>query len=469
MTGTDRRSAGDLLRLCLWTFVVGVATGLFAALLVFMLHGIETLVYGHHEADVPVVTDGTTGLQRFLGITVAGLIAAPAWWAVRRLGRPIRSVEEGMAGTRMPVVETVVNVVLQMATVAAGASVGRENAPREAGAMMASQLAHRLGLDRATTRLLVAAAAGAGLGAIYHIPLAGAVFAFEILLTTVTVRAVMVVLACSAVATTTAGIVVGDQPLYSTVTLSEGFGNLTVAVALGIVCGIAGLAFRYAASRAENAAPMGAHVLWAVPLVFATVGALSLYLPEVLGNGRFAATSVLEETPVWTFALALLAAKTFAVLATLRSGAVGGVLTPGFAIGALAGYLVGVLVQPIAGGIPPADFALLGAAAFLSTSMAAPLFALIVTVEFTGQSSEAYLALFLACATAALTGEILRSALRLPKRIQMPWTRKHDRDGRKERDRDERAHDERAHTERPRDERGHDDLGREERRRAEDR
>ena len=420
----DRRSAADLIRLCVWTFVVGVATGLVAALLVFMLHGIENLVYGQHEGVNPVVTDGTTGLQRFLGITVAGLIAAPAWWAVRRLGRPIRSVEEGMSGTRMPVIETLVNVFLQMATVAAGASVGRENAPREAGAMMASQLAHRFGVDRGTTRLLVAAAAGAGLGAIYHIPLAGAVFAFEILLTTVTVRAVMVVLACSAVATTTAGIVVGDQPLYSTVSLSEGFGNLAVAVTLGIICGIAGMAFRYAASRAEGSAPMGAHVLWALPLAFATVGAMSLYLPEVLGNGRFAATSVLEANPVWTFALALLAAKVVAVLITLRSGAVGGVLTPGFAIGALLGYLVGVVVQPIAPGIPLADFALLGAAAFLSTSMAAPLFALIVTVEFTGQSSEAYLALFLACATAALTGEILRSVLSLPKQIQMPWTRR---------------------------------------------
>lgn len=420
----DRRSAADLIRLCVWTFVVGVATGLVAALLVFMLHGIENLVYGQHEGINPVVTDGTTGLQRFLGITVAGLIAAPAWWAVRRLGRPIRSVEEGMSGTRMPVIETLVNVFLQMATVAAGASVGRENAPREAGAMMASQLAHRLGVDRGTTRLLVAAAAGAGLGAIYHIPLAGAVFAFEILLTTVTVRAVMVVLACSAVATTTAGIVVGDQPLYSTVSLSEGFGNLAVAVTLGIICGIAGMAFRYAASRAEGSAPMGAHVLWALPLAFATVGAMSLYLPEVLGNGRFAATSVLEANPVWTFALALLAAKVVAVLITLRSGAVGGVLTPGFAIGALLGYLVGVVVQPIAPGIPLADFALLGAAAFLSTSMAAPLFALIVTVEFTGQSSEAYLALFLACATAALTGEILRSSLSLPKQIPMPWTRR---------------------------------------------
>ena len=88
----DRRSAADLIRLCVWTFVVGVATGLVAALLVFMLHGIENLVYGQHEGINPVVTDGTTGLQRFLGITVAGLIAAPAWWAVRRLGRPIRSV-----------------------------------------------------------------------------------------------------------------------------------------------------------------------------------------------------------------------------------------------------------------------------------------------------------------------------------------------------------------------------------------
>lgn len=413
---------GLMLRLCLITLVVGVLTGLAAAGLVWMLHIIEDFVYGQHEGDLKVVTEGTTALQRFLGITVAGLIAGPAWYLVRRIGDPIESVEAGMDGVRMPAAETAANAVLQMATVAAGASVGRENAPRELGAMFANQITRRLGVHPELTRVLVAAAAGAGLGAIYHIPLAGAIFALEILLTTITVRACMVVLACSAVATVTSGIIVGTQPLYSTINLSEGFGNLAAAIVLGVVLGLVGVAFRRLISHVQDAAPTGAGVLWQLPGAFILVGLMAIWLPEVLGNGRNAATQVLEDNPAWTFIAALAAAKLIAVAVTLRSGAVGGILTPGFALGSMAGYLLGVVLHPLMPQVPPTDFALLGAAAFLSTAMAAPLFALVVTVEFTGQSSSAYLALFLAAATAALAAELVRGRSMLP--TTLPWNRR---------------------------------------------
>lgn len=411
------------IRLCIYTLIVGLATGLGAAALALIMHGVEYLVYGQHEGDVAVVTEGTTGLQRFLGITVAGLIAGPAWAALRTRAKRIESVEAGMNGRLMPVFSTTVNVLLQMATVAAGASMGRENAPREFGAMVASQMSHRLGIDPLQQRILVAAAAGAGLGAIYHIPLAGAVFSLEILLGSLSITAVMVVLACSAVATVTSGIVVGSSPLYNPINLSEGWGNLGAALILGVVCGAAGYAFRFASSKASEKAPSGWAAAWAIPLVFTLVGGVSLWLPEVLGNGRIAASTVLLERPLLGFALVLLSAKVIAVLLTFRSGAEGGVLTPGFAIGALSGFIIGCLIQPLMPGIPLSDFAILGAAAFLSASMAAPLFALIVTVEFTGQNSAAYLALFLAAATAALTVAVTRAWLRLPRRQSMPWNR----------------------------------------------
>ncbi|MBV7294827.1 chloride channel protein [Corynebacterium sp. TAE3-ERU12] len=411
-----------LVRLCIITFIVGVLTGLAAAGLVWVLHIIEGFVYGQHEGELKVVTEGTEPLQRFIGITIAGLIAAPAWYAVRRFGRPIESVEDGMKGTRMPVVETTANAFLQMATVAAGASVGRENAPRELGAMFASGISHKLALNSETTKVLVAAAAGAGLGAIYHIPLAGAVFALEILLTTITVRAVMVVLACSAIATVTSGIIVGTQPLYSTISLTEGFGNLSGAIFVGVLLGASGVLFRRVTAQAQDAAPRGAGVLWQLPLAFMFVGLIGMWVPEVLGNGRNAATQVLEDNPAWTIIGILMLAKLLAVIFTLRSGAVGGLLTPGFAVGSMAGYLLGVLAQPLFPNVPPTDFALMGAAAFLSTAMAAPLFALIVTVEFTGQPSSAYLALFLAAATAALTAEFINHGKF--DQVTLPWNRK---------------------------------------------
>ena len=94
-------------------------------------------------------------------------------------------------------------------------------------------------------------------------------------------------------------------------------------------------------------------------------------------------------------------------------GAVGGVLTPGFSLGALLGYLLGAALAPMLPGVTPAAFAIIGAAAFLSTTMAAPLFALVVVVEFTGQPSSAYLPLFFAAATAAATAVVMRVLLNM--------------------------------------------------------
>ncbi|WP_225979270.1 MULTISPECIES: chloride channel protein [Corynebacterium] len=409
--------------LCIYTLIVGVGTGLGAAALVKTMQMVEMLVYSRHEGMTAHLTAGTTAAQRFWGITIAGLLAGVAYYLLQTKGKPIRSVTEGMKGKPMPVLSTFINAFLQMITVAAGASVGRENAPRELGAMMSSQLSHRLELDSETRRILVAAAAGAGLGAIYHIPLAGAIFAVEILLGSITIRAMMTVLACSAVATVTSGIVVGNDPLYATIPLSEGWGNLGAAIIVGALCGLLGVVFRSAISRAESNKTHGAAMLWTIPAAFILVGLMSIYLPTVLGNGRLAATEVLVGRPALAFAAALLVAKGIAVFVTLRSGAVGGVLTPGFAIGALAGYCIGVFLQPFMPGLPASDFALLGCASFLSTSMAAPLFAVIVTIEFTGQTSSAYLALFLAAATASLAGRAASETMKIPLNVTMPWNR----------------------------------------------
>ncbi len=416
MTATSYRAT---IRLCWLTLIIGVATGLIAAALTGLLHGIEYLVYGHHEGNVAVVVDGTTGAQRFWGVVIAGAIAGPVWAATRRYLAPVISVDAAMKGTKMPIASTIISIFVQMGTVAAGAPLGRENAPREGGALFANRLSHRLQIDPATTRILVAAAAGAGLGAIYQIPLAGAIFALEILLSSLTITAVMTVLACSAIATITCSLIVGTHTLYHPGALSTGWATIVAGLIIGAICGVLGLVFRKLMNRCEKAAPRAWHAAWAIPAAFLVVGVVSLWLPEVLGNGRSAATRVIEFSGSWSqidaqwigFVCALLAAKIILVALVFRAGAIGGLLTPSFAIGALSGFLVGVVLAPIFhyfdAPIRPSDFALLGAAAFLATSMAAPLFALIVTVEFTAQSSDAYLALFLTAATAALVATLV--------------------------------------------------------------
>ncbi|WP_435534835.1 chloride channel protein, partial [Glaesserella parasuis] len=75
-----------------------------------------------------------------VSVTAAGVIAGTGWYLVRRFGRRIASVEEGVAGTPMPWWETLIDTVLQVASVGLGASIGKEVAPRELSAMAGSKI-----------------------------------------------------------------------------------------------------------------------------------------------------------------------------------------------------------------------------------------------------------------------------------------------------------------------------------------
>lgn len=82
----------------------------------------------------------------------------------------------------MPAGTTTIHALLQIVTVALGSPLGREVAPREMGALGAGMVARKLGLLADETRTLVACGAGAGLAAVYNVPLAGALFSLEVML-----------------------------------------------------------------------------------------------------------------------------------------------------------------------------------------------------------------------------------------------------------------------------------------------
>ena len=109
------------------TLIVGLATGLAVLLLVFIVHSLEHLVWGHEEGPfldglaypsvwwLPIVTVGG-----------AGVVAALGWYLLRRFGRKLATVEQGVDGSRMPFWETLLDTVLQVGSVAMGASIGKE-------------------------------------------------------------------------------------------------------------------------------------------------------------------------------------------------------------------------------------------------------------------------------------------------------------------------------------------------------
>ena len=396
-----------LLRLCLAVVVVGIATGLASLFLVLVLHTLEHLVWGHQKGPF---LDGVAlppGWRIVTVMTAVGLLAAAAWYAVRRWGRPLTSVEDSVAGRPMPAWETLVNTVVQVSAVGLGASVGKEVAPRELSAMAAGKLVSWFGLDKRWRRILIASAAGGGLAAVYNVPLAGTLFALEVLLVEVRPSAAVPALVISGIATVIARPLVGGGVLYPLPEVRSNWALLVAAVIIGPLLGVAATSFAAVTKRLSAGRSSGWRLLVAMPIVFAGVGALAMVLPLILGNGRALAQAGFDLAhPAWLL-LIYAAAKYVVTAVSLGSGAVGGTLQPSVAIGAALGAAAASGWAVVWPGADGTALAVVAAAAFLAANMRAPFTGIVLIVEFTGTGSALLLPMALAVAGALAASSLL--------------------------------------------------------------
>jgi H+/Cl- antiporter ClcA len=373
------------------TVLTGLGAGLGGMLLARMLHFIQHIAYGYslHAVISP---------ESFLeGVTVAaperrvavllgcGLVAGLGWWGVYGWGRPLISVRKavGAADPRMPVITTVVHAVLQIVTVALGSPLGREVAPREVGAVFAGWLAHRAGLSVREQQIMVACGAGAGLAAVYNVPLGGAVFVFEVLLGTFSLNVVIPAVATSVIAALVAWIGLGDEAQYTVLHFTISASLVTWSIVAGPIFGFAAYWFTRLTGAARARAPRNWRlVAWCVG-VFLVIGLLAIPFPQLLGNGKGPTQLGFDDGLGLGLAAVLLILKLLIVTGSLRAGAEGGLLTPGLTIGALIAIVLGTAWNLVWPPVPTGAFAIVGAGAFLASSMKMPVTAIALIVEFT--------------------------------------------------------------------------------------
>ncbi|WP_322038750.1 chloride channel protein [Burkholderia diffusa] len=399
-------SASPFARMAAVTVLTGVGAGVGGMLLALLLHAIQHVAYGYSLAHV-VGTEsflaGVTGaepLRRLAVLVVCGLVAGGGWWALYRFGQPLVSIRRAVraADPRMPFVSTTVHALLQIVTVALGSPLGREVAPREIGSLLAGRLAHRAGLTPADCRLMVACGAGAGLAAVYNVPLGGAVFVLEVLLGTFELRALVVAVVTSAIAAAVAWIGLGNEHQYTV----PAFALSAPLVAWSIVCGplfgFAAYGFVRLTTRARANAPKG-RLLPVLALVnFAVIGVLAMWFPQLLGNGKGPASLGFDGTLTIGVAATLLVLKVLIEAGSLRAGAEGGLLTPGLANGALLGVVLGGMWSLVWPGASIGGCALIGATAFLAASMQMPITAVVLLLEFTRVNHDSLVPMLLAVA-----------------------------------------------------------------------
>ncbi|WP_175662807.1 chloride channel protein [Burkholderia ambifaria] len=399
-------SASPFARMAVVTVLTGIGAGFGGMLLALLLHAIQHVAYGYSLSHVVGTQSFLAGvtladpLRRLAVLVVCGLVAGGGWWALYRYGRPLVSIRRAVraADPRMPFVSTTVHALLQIVTVALGSPLGREVAPREIGSLLAGQLAHRAGLTSADCRLMVACGAGAGLAAVYNVPLGGAVFVLEVLLGTFELRALVVAVVTSAIAAAVAWVGLGNEHQYTV----PAFVLSTPLVAWSIVCGplfgFAAYGFVRLTTRARADAPKG-RLLPVLALVnFAVIGVLAMWFPQLLGNGKGPASLGFDGTLTIGVAATLLVLKVLIEASSLRAGAEGGLLTPGLANGALLGVVLGGLWGLVWPGASIGGCALIGATAFLAASMQMPITAVVLLLEFTRVNHDSLVPMLLAVA-----------------------------------------------------------------------
>lgn len=405
-----QRHAG--LRYATAVVCAGLAAGLAGAALTLVLHAVQHLAFGYTENTFLIGVEHASPQRRVIALGCGGAVAGVGWWLHRRRlhrndggGRSI-SVTHALAEPvpALPVLDTSIDAVLQLVAVGAGASLGREGAPRQVGAALAGDIAGRLGLDAGRRRVLLAAGAGAGLAAVYNVPFGGAAFTLEVLLGTVTPVSLLIALVTSWLAAVVAWPVLGNHATYQ---LGHGppaaLAATVAAPLLGAALGPLGVGFRAAMTYARAHAPTGWRAALAIPLTFTALGALAIVYPQLLGNGKSLAE--LDFTAVLGLGTAAVLAclKPLATAACLRSGAIGGLLTPALATGATIGLLAGHAWAGIWPGSSPISLAIVAAAGFLAVTQRAPVTAVILTAEFTHAPVVLLPALGLAAAMATVT------------------------------------------------------------------
>ena len=375
--------------------VTGAGTGLATAALMDLLDAASHADWPRHLA-VLVAAGLLTGVGQFLLGRLAGssIDVTTAIW---------------LQAGRMPALRTFGSAVLSIVVVGMGASLGREGAPKQAGAVIANTASDAAGLPDETRRLLVACGAGAGFAAAYGVPLGGALFALEVVRRDLAPRFVLPALLTSVIATGVSWLFRPDAPTYQIPAYTSSLSVVAWALPAGLVAGVVAVLFVRAVAWADTHRPRGWLRLAAPPLALGLLGAVSIPFPQILGNGRdVAELTFTGQIGPWLL-LTLLLLKPAATLLCLGSGTPGGLFTPSLAVGALLGGVLGHGWSLFWPGVPPGLFALVGAAALVAATTQGPVSTVVLMVELTGHIRSFILPLLLAVTTATLTARLINA------------------------------------------------------------
>ncbi len=375
--------------------VIGFVVGLAVVLLVVLVEGAGRAAEWTHERV------GNDQLTYFVTVP-AGLLIA--WAIARRFSRNVESggVTETISavGLRAGYLSTrtiLPKIASTAATLGGGGSGGREGPIVMIGAAIGSSLSRYTRFSEDRIRSLVAAGAGAGIGATFNAPIAGMLFAMEVILGNLAIRHLNAVVVASVVAAVTTHTLVGEEQILSSPGGSfDDPRELLLYLVLGLIAVGAGLLFVQILTWVGELKERYEIPDWARPLaaglLVATIGLID---DRALGTGQSFLSGLMRigdtdsiDLVLWT--LPLLAVLKMVTNALTRSGGgSAGTFMPSLFIGGVLGTALVMMVQPIwvFSDLQSGSYAMVGMAATFAAVARAPLTAIIMVFEITGNYS----------------------------------------------------------------------------------
>jgi chloride channel protein, CIC family len=393
------------IRFWLAVLLTGAGAGAGAASLTRLLELSQRLAWRGSGTDILAAAIQVGAARHMVILLGAGVVTGVGQLILKRLssgnGIDTTAAIWFFAG-RMPALRTLGSALLSVILVGMGVSLGREGAPKQVGAVTANFLSDRGKLSDEQRRLLVACGAGAGMAAAYGVPLGGALFALEVMRGMLALRFVLPALFAALVASGVSWLFLPDAPTYVIPAFPSSAAAEVFALLIGVVAGIVSVGYVRIVSWADRHRPQG-HGRWLTPIIgLSLLGALSIWFPQVLGNGKDVSQLAFTAELAPGLVLALLFLKPFAIVLCMRSGAPGGLFTPSLTVGAMLGATVGLAFSLLWPGTPAGLYALLGAGAVLAATTQGPISTVVLLMELTGRNRSFILPLLLAVSTATL-------------------------------------------------------------------
>ncbi|MCS3903299.1 CIC family chloride channel protein [Methylohalomonas lacus] len=365
--------------------VVGLLSG---GLIISFRLGIETLQLGLLSLDAADTFEGLSTPMRFLLPLFGAVVLGVGFWLISVASRSVGIVHvlerlqyhEG----HLPLRNLLVQFFGGIVALASGQSVGREGPSVHLGAGVSSLTGRYLSLPNNSIRTLVACGSAAAIAASFNTPLAGVIFAMEVIVMEYTIAGFTPVILAAVVATAMSRAVFGEETAFIVPTVgSASLSDLFYITVMGVAIGAASAAF-VGLIRHLRRISLNWSLLLVMPLAGLAVGGLGIFIPEVLGTGYDSVNLAVSGQLGMTLMALILLAK-FVASAICVSGRIpGGLIGPTIVMGCMAGGLFAQFVSQLpAVTADPVLYTVLGMGAMMSAALQAPLAALLALLEMT--------------------------------------------------------------------------------------